>query len=168
IGTRLRDGIERQALAAGLTVFQTGPVQMQNLRFADDRRLAKAGAFCGAVVEHGVIVHPRHNWFVSAAHTDQDVERALEATGGGSQARPRRFARGGPAPAPPARPARAASACVHCCPSSMPRRARTGTTRRCASALAAVVVRRLRKCRTRSLLACRGGLFMTSGPKPTY
>ena len=94
IGTRLRDGIERQALAAGLTVFQTGPVQMPNLRFADDRRFAKAGAFCGAAVEHGVIVHPRHNWFVSAAHTDQDVERALEATWEGFQAVLRQFGPG--------------------------------------------------------------------------
>jgi glutamate-1-semialdehyde 2,1-aminomutase len=94
IGSRLRDGIERQAQAAGLTVFQTGPVQMPNLRFADDRRFAKAGAFCGAAVEHGVIVHPRHNWFVSAAHTDQDVERALEGTWEGFQAVRRQFGPG--------------------------------------------------------------------------
>jgi glutamate-1-semialdehyde 2,1-aminomutase len=91
IGSRLRDGIERQAQAAGLTIFQTGPVQMPNLRFADDRRFAKASAFCGAVVDHGVIVHPRHNWFVSAAHTDDDVERVLEATWEGFLAVRREF-----------------------------------------------------------------------------
>jgi glutamate-1-semialdehyde 2,1-aminomutase len=91
VGSKLRDGIERQAQAAGLTIFQTGPVQMPNLRFADDRRFAKASAFCGAVVEHGVIVHPRHNWFVSAAHTDDDVERVLEATWKGFLAVRREF-----------------------------------------------------------------------------
>ena len=91
IGTKLRDGIERQALAAGVTVFQTGPAQMPNLRFADDRRFAKARVFCGSVVDHGVIVHPRHNWFVSAAHTDHDVERVLEATWEGFQAVRRQF-----------------------------------------------------------------------------
>jgi glutamate-1-semialdehyde 2,1-aminomutase len=91
IGTKLRDGIERQALAAGVTVFQTGPAQMPNLRFADDRRFAKARVFCGSVVDHGVIVHPRHNWFVSAAHTDHDVERVLEATWEGFQAVLRQF-----------------------------------------------------------------------------
>jgi glutamate-1-semialdehyde 2,1-aminomutase len=91
IGSRLRDGIERQAQAAGLTIFQTGPVQMPNLRFADDRRFAKASAFCGAVVDHGVIVHPRHNWFVSAAHTYDDVERVLEATWEGFLAVRREF-----------------------------------------------------------------------------
>jgi len=91
IGTKLRDGIERQALAAGVTVFQTGPAQMPNLRFADDRRFAKARVFCGSVVDHGVIVHPRHNWFVSAAHTDHDVERVLEATWEGFQAVRRQY-----------------------------------------------------------------------------
>jgi len=91
IGTKLRDGIERQALAAGVTVFQTGPAQMPNLRFADDRHLAKARVFCGSVVDHGVIVHPRHNWFVSAAHTDDDVHRVLEATWEGFQAVRRQF-----------------------------------------------------------------------------
>ena len=45
-----------------------------------------ARAFCAAVVDHGVIVHPRHNWFVSAAHTDRDIERVLEATACGFQA----------------------------------------------------------------------------------
>jgi len=86
IGTKLRAGIERQALEAGLTVFQTGPVQMPGLRFADDENFARARAFCASVVEHGVIVHPRHNWFVSAAHTDQDIDRVLDATWQGFQA----------------------------------------------------------------------------------
>ncbi len=86
VGGRLRAGIERQALDAGLTVFQTGPVQMPNLRFADDSNLALARAFCAAVVDHGVIVHPRHNWFVSAAHTDRDIELMLAATACGFQA----------------------------------------------------------------------------------
>jgi glutamate-1-semialdehyde 2,1-aminomutase len=43
------------------------------------------------VVDHGVIVHPRHNWFVSAAHTDHDVERVLEATWEGFQAVRRQY-----------------------------------------------------------------------------
>jgi glutamate-1-semialdehyde 2,1-aminomutase len=85
IGAKLRKGIERQAVETGLTVFQTGPVQMPGLRFADDENFARARAFCAAVVDHGVLVHPRHNWFVSAAHTDRDVERVLDATARGFQ-----------------------------------------------------------------------------------
>ncbi len=85
-GAKLRQGLERQAAAAGLTVFQTGPVQMPSLRFADDENFAKAHAFCATVVDHGVIVHPCHNWFVSAAHTGHDLERVLDATSQGFQA----------------------------------------------------------------------------------
>jgi hypothetical protein len=33
-----------------------------------------------------VIVHPRHNWFLSAAHSDGDVDRFLEAARDGLQA----------------------------------------------------------------------------------
>ncbi|MGO8957393.1 MAG: aminotransferase class III-fold pyridoxal phosphate-dependent enzyme [Streptosporangiaceae bacterium] len=86
IGSMLRTGIGRQALEAGLTVFQTGPVQMPSLSFAGDENFARARAFSAAVVDHGVIVHPRHNWFVSAAHTESDVERILDATARGFQA----------------------------------------------------------------------------------
>ena len=36
--------------------------------------------FCGEAAANGAILHPRHNWFLSAAHTDADIDRALEAT----------------------------------------------------------------------------------------
>jgi glutamate-1-semialdehyde 2,1-aminomutase len=38
------------------------------------------------MLERGVIVHPRHNWFLSAAHSDGDVDRFLEAARDGLQA----------------------------------------------------------------------------------
>ncbi len=85
-GTMLRDGIERQAAEAGLRISLTGPPAMPNLRFPGDKDLAKGNTFCGTVAGHGVIIHPRHNWFLSAAHTDRDVERALDATWAGFQA----------------------------------------------------------------------------------
>ena len=28
----------------------------------------------------GAYFHPWHNWFLSAAHTDADIDRALDAT----------------------------------------------------------------------------------------
>ncbi len=60
IGTSLRAGIGRQAVEAGLMVSQTGPVQLPNLSFVGDENYAMARTFCAAVVDHGVIVHPRH------------------------------------------------------------------------------------------------------------
>ena len=28
---------------------------------------------------HGVAIHPAHQWFISAAHTEADIDRLLEA-----------------------------------------------------------------------------------------
>jgi glutamate-1-semialdehyde 2,1-aminomutase len=92
-GQTIRDGIAGQALDAGLTVSQTGRPQMPWLSFAADQNFAIARAFCAAV-DHGVILHPRHNWFVCAAHTDKDVERVLEATAAGLDAVSRQSGRG--------------------------------------------------------------------------
>jgi glutamate-1-semialdehyde 2,1-aminomutase len=61
-------------------------VQMPNLSFPDDENYAKAAAFSAAMLERGVIVHPAHNWFLSAAHSDADVDRFLEAAGYGLEA----------------------------------------------------------------------------------
>jgi len=85
-GQQFRDGIEQQSREHGIAVNQTGPVQMPNLSFPGDVDYAKAFAFCGAAVENGAILHPRHNWFLSAAHTEDDIDRALIATDAGFRA----------------------------------------------------------------------------------
>jgi glutamate-1-semialdehyde 2,1-aminomutase len=90
-GTLLRSGLAAAAADAGVAITQTGPVQMPNLSFPGDADYARAAAFCGAAVDHGVIFHPRHNWFLSAAHTDRDVEQAVEAARAGFQAVRERF-----------------------------------------------------------------------------
>ena len=86
VGNRLREELDQLAREAGVPIRQTGPVQMPNLSFADDGDFAKAGAFSSVMLERGVIVHPRHNWFLSAAHDDADVDRFLEAAEEGLQA----------------------------------------------------------------------------------
>ena len=93
-GTMLQQGIERQAAEAGVRISMTGPPAMPNLVFPDDADLAKGNTFCGTVAANGVIVHPRHNWFLSSAHTDHDIERALDATWAGFQAVRARFGEG--------------------------------------------------------------------------
>jgi glutamate-1-semialdehyde 2,1-aminomutase len=80
LGDRLRAGLGEQAEAAGLEIRQTGPVQMPNLAFAADTEHERASAFAAAAVDRGLIVHPRHNWFLCGAHTDADIERTLEIT----------------------------------------------------------------------------------------
>jgi glutamate-1-semialdehyde 2,1-aminomutase len=79
-GTALRDGILAQAAAWDLAVNYTGPVQMPYLTFAGDRDHELGCVFAARAMRGGAYIHPRHNWFVSAAMTDDDVTLALTAT----------------------------------------------------------------------------------------
>jgi glutamate-1-semialdehyde 2,1-aminomutase len=92
IGTLLREGLAHEATNAGVQIRQTGPVQMPNLSFVGDKGFAQVATFCATAVKHGVIFHPRHNWFVSAAHTEDDVERAVAAARQGFRAVSKKFA----------------------------------------------------------------------------
>lgn len=79
-GTALRDGITTQAAARGLEVNYTGPVQMPYLTFAGDTGHQLASVFAAEAIRRGVYIHPRHNWFVSAAMTAGDIDEVLAAT----------------------------------------------------------------------------------------
>ncbi|GAA4560583.1 aminotransferase class III-fold pyridoxal phosphate-dependent enzyme [Pseudonocardia xishanensis] len=79
-GTRLREGLARQAAAHGFEIAQTGPVQMPMLSFAGDTDFRLVTAWAEAAVERGVYLHPWHNWFLSAAHTEGEIDAILERT----------------------------------------------------------------------------------------
>jgi glutamate-1-semialdehyde 2,1-aminomutase len=79
-GTALRDGILAQAGSWELTVNYTGPAAMPYLTFAGDSDYALARTFAAQALRGGAYLHPRHNWFVSAAMTEDDLTLALAAT----------------------------------------------------------------------------------------
>jgi glutamate-1-semialdehyde 2,1-aminomutase len=79
-GARLRHGLAAQAAAHGFEIRQTGPVQMPMLTFAGDEDLRLVTAWAEAAVQRGVYLHPWHNWFLSAAHTDEDIDAILART----------------------------------------------------------------------------------------
>ena len=86
-GTRLREGLRRQAAAAGLGGFrQTGPVQMPFFHFEEERgrplgQRHRILLFCAVAAAGGVIFHPHHTMFIcGAAHTDADIDAALAVT----------------------------------------------------------------------------------------
>jgi glutamate-1-semialdehyde 2,1-aminomutase len=79
-GAALREGITAQASAWGFEIRYTGPDPMPYLTFAGDRDHALVSEFAAEAVRRGAFVHPRHNWFVSAAMTDADIALALTAT----------------------------------------------------------------------------------------
>jgi glutamate-1-semialdehyde 2,1-aminomutase len=83
LGLRFREGIAAQAASAGIGVRQSGPPQMPTLLFDDDADFAKGEYFTLETLKHGVYLHPRHNMFLSTAHTEADIDFALEATKAG-------------------------------------------------------------------------------------
>jgi len=79
-GEALRDGILDQARSWDLAVRYTGPPVMPYLTFAGDQDHELASVFAAQALRGGAYLHPRHNWFVSAAMTGDDLALALEAT----------------------------------------------------------------------------------------
>ncbi len=79
-GAALREGILAQARSWELPVSYTGPAAMPFLTFAGDRDYELANVFTARALRGGAYLHPRHNWFVSAAMTGADLALVLEAT----------------------------------------------------------------------------------------
>jgi glutamate-1-semialdehyde 2,1-aminomutase len=44
----------------------------------EDRREAAKTTFYSATIRGGIFFHPNHHWFVSAAHTEEDIRQTLE------------------------------------------------------------------------------------------
>jgi glutamate-1-semialdehyde 2,1-aminomutase len=80
IGTLLREGLAEQAAGRGIEVTLSGPVQMPFMTFAGDDDFALADVFARRSILGGVYLHPRHNWFVSGAMDEADVDRVLQVT----------------------------------------------------------------------------------------
>jgi glutamate-1-semialdehyde 2,1-aminomutase len=79
-GERLQAGLREQASAHGLAVNVTGPPPLPFLTFAGDDGFERATAWAGECGRQGVYLHPTHNWFLGAAHDDEAIDRALQAT----------------------------------------------------------------------------------------
>ena len=79
-GSALREGILAQAQSWELPVKYTGPAVMPFLTFTGDQDYELANVFTAQALRGGAYLHPRHNWFVSAAMTGADLALVLEAT----------------------------------------------------------------------------------------
>jgi glutamate-1-semialdehyde 2,1-aminomutase len=83
MGERLRNGLSERAAHHGLTISQTGPVQMPTLLFENDPEWKIGFAFCAEALRHGAYLHPKHNMFLSCAHTPADIDAILKAADAG-------------------------------------------------------------------------------------
>ncbi len=96
MGQRLRTGLEHLAARHVVPIVQSGPPQMPLLQIAGDEDFRLGTLFCAEALRHGAYFHPRHNMFLSCAHTEADIDEALQAAdagfaavareGGGSEA----------------------------------------------------------------------------------
>ena len=83
MGERLRAGFEAGAARHGLAIRQSGPAQMPLMLFDGDADFARGNAFCAAALRAGAYFHPKHNMFLSCAHTAADIDLALQAAEAG-------------------------------------------------------------------------------------
>jgi glutamate-1-semialdehyde 2,1-aminomutase len=79
-GQQFWDGVQHQASARSVEINLTGPVTMPYITFAAERDHELGDVFARGCAENGLYLHPRHNWFISAAHSEHDIEQALTAT----------------------------------------------------------------------------------------
>jgi glutamate-1-semialdehyde 2,1-aminomutase len=91
LGQRLRDGLAAQAKAHGQMLRQTGPAQMPQILFAKDKDVERGRLFTLEALRGGAYLHPQHNMFLSTAHTEADIDKALQATDGAMAAVRRSF-----------------------------------------------------------------------------
>ncbi len=78
LGEMLTQGLEEKAEKHGFEVVCSGPPSMPFMTFADETNLFKLQKFSLEAAKRGVFFHPHHNWFLSAAHEEIDIEQALD------------------------------------------------------------------------------------------
>lgn len=83
MGERLRAGLASRASRLGLAIIQSGPPQMPLMQFVGDADFSQGTLFCAEALRHGAYFHPKHNMFLSTAHSEADIDRALEAAEAG-------------------------------------------------------------------------------------
>jgi glutamate-1-semialdehyde 2,1-aminomutase len=77
LGERLMNGLREKAQRHGLEIRCTGPGAVPMMTFANETNLRRQQKFCTEAVRRGVFFHPHHNWFLCAAHREEDVDKSL-------------------------------------------------------------------------------------------
>ena len=78
LGKKLLDGMVDIAKNHGYDLKATGVPSMPYLRITDDESLMFHQRLCGECTRRGAYFTSHHNWFVSTAHTDEDIGRTFE------------------------------------------------------------------------------------------
>lgn len=89
LGLKLQDGLRKGAENAGLDVLLSGPGPMTHLGFTTCKKLtnyrdclefdgAKYTDFAKRMLDNGIRLIGRGIWYISAAHTEEDIDEAID------------------------------------------------------------------------------------------
>ena len=78
LGERLIAGLHAAAARHGQRLSVTGLPAMPFVRFANETDFHRSQLFCAEATRRGAYFHPHHNWFLSAAHTEADIDESLQ------------------------------------------------------------------------------------------
>ena len=78
LGQKLTDGIVDIARSHGYAMKVSGEMSMPYLRITDDDNVMLQQAWCGECTRRGAFFTSHHNWFLSAAHTAEDIQHTLD------------------------------------------------------------------------------------------
>ena len=78
MGRRLKTGLEAAAGEAGYQINCTGPDAIPFMTFTNDKDLWHNQEFSARMAAKGVYLHPHHNWFLSWAHKEKDIDETIE------------------------------------------------------------------------------------------
>ena len=95
-GKKLLDGMAAIARGYGYTLNITGAASMPYLSTAGDESIMFHQSLCGECTRRGALFASHHNWFMSTAHTDADIQRTWDILDDAYQA----LKKGAAAPAP--------------------------------------------------------------------
>ena len=82
-GETMRAGWIAAANKQGQDIQWSGPPGLPHMRFASDSGYSRRHAFCKYCYANGLFIHPHHNWFVSGAHSDEDIAESIQVAAAG-------------------------------------------------------------------------------------
>lgn len=77
-GKKLTEGIVSLAASHGYVMKVTGEMAMPYLRLEDNDNVMLHQAWCGECTRRGAFFTSHHNWFLSTAHTEEDIQHTLD------------------------------------------------------------------------------------------
>ncbi|MGE9294885.1 MAG: aminotransferase class III-fold pyridoxal phosphate-dependent enzyme [Puniceicoccales bacterium] len=78
LGERLCEGLENVGRKHGHPIVFSGPPAIPFYRLEEETNFMRQQLWCAEAMKRGAYFHPHHNWFLCAAHTESDIDAAIQ------------------------------------------------------------------------------------------